>query len=43
MLAVFFVWARAYVRQRRSTSDYFASQWVILKAELLKMPWHQSK
>ena len=43
MLAVFFVWARAYVRQRRSTSDYFASQWLILKAELLKMPWHQSK
>jgi hypothetical protein len=43
MLAVFFVWVRAYVRQRRSTSDYFASQWLILKAELLKMPWHQSK
>lgn len=43
MLAVFFVWARAYVRQRRSTSDYFASQWVILKAELFKLPWHRSK
>jgi tyrosine-protein kinase Etk/Wzc len=43
MLAVFFVWARAYVRQRRSTSDYFASQWVILKAELFKMPWRHSK
>ncbi|PUE35646.1 Wzz/FepE/Etk N-terminal domain-containing protein [Limnohabitans sp. Jir72] len=43
MLVVFYVWARAYVRQRRSSSDYFASQWVILKAELLKMPWRQSK
>ncbi|MGV0960723.1 MAG: Wzz/FepE/Etk N-terminal domain-containing protein [Limnohabitans sp.] len=43
MLAVFFVWARAYVRQRRSTSDYFASQWVVLKAELLKMPWRRTK
>lgn len=39
MLTVMFIWARAYVRQRRSASAQFAAQLQILKQELLKNPW----
>lgn len=38
MLTVMFIWARAYVRQRRSASSRFAAQLQVLKNELLKNP-----
>jgi tyrosine-protein kinase Etk/Wzc len=38
MLTVMFIWARAYVRQRRSASSKFADQLIILKDELFKNP-----
>ena len=38
MLTIMFIWARAYVRQRRSASSKFADQFVILKNELFKNP-----
>lgn len=38
MLTVMFIWARAYVRQRRSASSKFADQLIILKNELFKNP-----
>ncbi len=42
MLTVMFIWARAYVRQRRVASSRFAEQLRILKHELLKNPFKQS-
>jgi uncharacterized protein involved in exopolysaccharide biosynthesis len=38
MLTIMFIWARAYVRQRRTASPKFAEQLFILKNELLKNP-----
>ena len=38
MLTIMFIWARAYVRQRRNASSKFADQFVILKNELFKNP-----
>ncbi len=38
MLTIMFIWARAYVRQRRTASSKFADQFVILKNELFKNP-----
>lgn len=38
MLTIMFVWARAYVRQRKSSSTQFAEQFLILKNELFKNP-----
>jgi uncharacterized protein involved in exopolysaccharide biosynthesis len=38
MLTIMFIWARAYVRQRRNASSKFADQLFILKNELFKNP-----
>ena len=43
MLTVMFIWARAYVRQRRSASSRFAEQLQILKHELLRNPWKRPR
>lgn len=42
MLTVMFIWARAYIRQRRMASTRFAEQLQILKDELLKNPWKRT-
>lgn len=43
MLTVMFIWARAYVRQRRTASSQFAQQLQILKDELFKHPWTRKR
>ena len=42
MLTVMFIWASAYIRQRRMASTRFAEQLQILKDELLKNPWKRT-